>query len=134
MIPVFPCTFPPQNTPIVDDQGNMTTPGMAFMRALFNRTGQGSGIVEQVNASVFSNVTLTSDWNYINSGTTTTVTLPAMQGGQYAIVYSAPGTNVIVVAPSGAIIDSGSTYALAGGKMQIFWFFSSTQIVSTQLG
>jgi len=124
MISVFQTNFPPSNAPIVDDKGAMSTLGMAFFRAIFNRTGESTGLVSQVNLTASGDIT--DDWNLINGN----VTLPALTGGQFIVVQGSGN----IFPPAGATIDGGGSYALPPGKMQIFWFFSATQIFSTQLG
>jgi hypothetical protein len=130
MTQVFPTNFPPSNTPIVDDKGGMSNVGMAFFRALYDRTGAGNGLVNQVFNGPGG--TLTDDWNYLNG--TPNSTLPALTGGQMVMVQNSSGSIATITAPSGATIDGVATYSLANTKMQIFWFLSSTQIISTQLG
>ncbi len=123
---VFTTNFPPQNTPAVDSKGTITNAFMAFFRDLYNRTGAGTGLVNQVNLNVVGNIL--ADWNLATGN----VTLPELTGGQAVVVQSAGGP-VVVTAPINATIDGSGTFNLGAGKMQIFWFFSDTQIFSTQL-
>ena len=142
MSQVFPTTFPPSNTPIVDEKGAMSNTGMAFFRALFNRTGQGSGLPNQVSQDIIAAgvdsstaTVLTSDWNFISSGALSAgVLLPTLTGGQMVMVMNGTAFDVTIYPPDGAAIDIAGTYLLPGSKMQIFWFISATQIISTQLG
>ena len=142
MIQLFQTTFPPSNTPIVDEKGAMSNTGMAFFTALFNRTGQGSGLPNQVSQDIIaagidsSTATgLTSDWNFISSGALSAgVVLPTLTGGQMVMVMNGSAFDVTTYPPTGAAIDTLATYSLPGSKMQIFWFISATQIISTQLG
>ena len=127
MISVFQTNFPPQITPIVDQKQQVTTPWMAFLRALYLRTGESTGLANQVNLTATGS--LTDDWNL----TTGNVILPALTGGQSVLVQDSGGTTTIAP-PAGATIDGAVNYNLPAGKMQIFWFFSATQIFSTQLG
>jgi hypothetical protein len=135
MTQVFPTTFPPSNTPIVDEKGAMSNTGMSFFRALFNRTGQGSGLPNQVNINVSgaAGQVLTADWNLITANIGNCI-LPTLTGGQMVVVQCSNGTGVDIIPPAGATIDGGGPYTLADLKIQIFWFFSSTDIRSTQLG
>ena len=125
----YQTNFPPQNTVIIDEKGQITTPWMAFLRALFLRTGAGDGIIPAV--SLTATGSLTNDWNYV---TTSPTTLTALTGGQMQMIQNASGGNLTINAPAGAKIDGASTYTLANTKMQLFWFLSSSQIISTQLG
>lgn len=129
MIQVFQAQFPSQITPIIDQQGTITTPWMAFLRAMFGRTGQGTGLQNQVNLTATGDIT--ADWNIVAASP---ANLPALTGGQLIVIQNKSGGNVTVNPPVGATIDGGATYLLADTKMQIFWFFSATQIFSTQLG
>ena len=128
MISVFQTNFPPQITPIVDQKQQITTPWMAFLRALYLRTGESTGLPNQVNLTATGS--LTDDWNLISAD----VTLPALTGGQNVLIQNTVGGAVNVFPPSGATIDGVASYSLPGNKMQIFWFFSATRIFSTQLG
>jgi len=134
MIQVFPTVFPPQNTPVTKQDGTVTNAFMAFFRDLWNRTGQGSGLPNQVDTNASGS--LTSDWNITNPILVAPppVTLPSLTGGQGIVIQNAGPGILTINAPSGATIDGGASYPLAQNKMQIFWFFSSTQVFSTQLG
>ena len=145
MLQVFQTTFPPATTPIVDARGNMTNDGMAFLRALFGRTGLGTGIVDQVDDTVTANgsvigtaTALTSDWNVVAhaAGSDVAVQLPALTGGQSCVVFnqSDGAATLTIFPPSGATIDGTSSYSLASTKMQIFWYIDQQTILSTQLG
>ena len=133
MTQIFPTNFPPSNAPIIDDKGAMSILGMAFFRALYNRTGQGNGLVNQVDTAAVGGDTLTDDWNLITSGTGT-CTLPSLTGGQMIVVQNNSGGGILIAAPSGSTIDGSANYSLASTKMQIFWYFTSALIFSTQLG
>lgn len=145
MIALFPTNFPPSTTPVIDPSGIMTNPGNNFWRALWNRTGGGTGIANQIAPDLTAAGTtqatalaLTSDWNDITTTASgMSVLLPALTGGQSVMVAN-QGLNPLKIYPSsGAQIDalgSNNPYSLATLKMQIFWFVSSTVILSTQLG
>jgi hypothetical protein len=128
MIQAFTTNFPPQNTAVVAQDRTVTTPWMAFFRDLYNRTGAGTGLVNQVGKPDASG-NITTDWV---SGTGL-ATLPALTSGQM-IVYQDIGAGTLISPPVGATIDGNPNYNIPAGKMQIFWFFSATQIFSTQLG
>jgi len=142
MIQVFQTNFPPSNQPIADtSSGNMTNAAMAFFRALYQRTGGGTGLVNQSNATASGGLStsppvLTADWNVVTNTTIgPNVELPALQPGQQIMVYSNNGSGLTIYAPSGYAIDAGlPSYSLADTKMQIFWYVSTSLILSTQLG
>ena len=129
MIQVFPVTLPPANTPVTDSKGALNNDGMAFFRALWNRTGQGNGLQFQV--SDIDSGDITTDWVQVSGAS---ATLPSLTGGQFIVVQNTSGGNLAISPPSGATIDGGPIYSIAASKMQIFWFFSASQIFSTQLG
>jgi hypothetical protein len=131
MIQIFTTNFPPQNTPAVDQNDTITQPFMAFFRDLYNRTGGGNGLVNKTGTYAAGGP-LTTDWNLLTS--TSGVTLPALTGGQNVFVTNQSLGNVTVTPPAGATIDGNPTYTLPNAKSQIYWFFSATQIISTQLG
>ena len=134
MIQVFPTVFPPQNTPATNSDGTVTNAFMAFFRDLYNRTGAGAGLVSQVSTLVTPSLTaITTDWVLITGGASS-ITLPALQGGQAIVVQNASTSPATVNPPPGATIDGVGSYSLPNTKMQIYWFFSATQIFSTQLG
>jgi hypothetical protein len=131
---VFTTNFPPQNAPVVDANNNVTNTFMAFFRDLYNRTGAGNGLVVKVDRG--SPITIASDWNLIDPVVIGVPTnLPALTGGQSVLVKNINGgTALTVKPPAGATIDGAASYSIPATKMQIFWFFSATQIFSTQLG
>ena len=132
MIEVFPVSLPSSSTALVDASGKLTTSGMALLRAYYNRTGQGTGLVNQVDV-INASGSFTADWNKVTADGP--YTLPNLTGGQNIMVQNADGNAIAIHPPSGSTIDGGTTpYSLAPTKMQIFWFFSQTDIFSTQLG
>ena len=132
MIAVFPVTLPSGTTALVDASGNLTTSGMALLRAFYNRTGQGTGLVNQVDVPSSSG-TFIADWNKVVADGP--YTLPNLTGGQNIMVQNANVNAINVNPPAGCTIDGvAAPYNLAPAKMQIFWFFSQTEAFSTQLG
>jgi hypothetical protein len=123
----------------------MTTPGMAFFRALWNRTGAGTGIDNSVGLGLAALGTtqstalaLTDDWNQIiTAAAGSGVVLPALAGGQSIFIANEGLNPVAVYPPIGSAIDALSVngaYSLTNGKLQLYSFFSSYQIYSLQLG
>ena len=120
----------------------MTTQGMSFLRALWNRTGAGTGISNAVGlalsgagATQATATALTSDWNQIttNGG----VILPVLTGGQAVLVANEGGGNSNIYPPVGSQIDAlgvNAPYVLATLKLQLYSYFSASQIYSLQLG
>ena len=123
----------------------MTTQGMAFWRALWNRTGQGSGLQNHVALALVAAGTtqanalaLTADWNQITTTASGSgVVMPALVGGQGVLIAN-EGLNALnVYPPSASQIDAlgvNAAYSLASLKLQVYSFFSATQIYSLQLG
>ena len=142
MIQVVQLTFPPPNTPLIDPKGAMTNQGMSFWRALWNRTGAGTGLTNGVNlaivgagASQTTATALTQDWNQLT--TSGGVILPALTGGQAVLVANEGGGNANIYPPVGSQIDAlgvNSPYVLATLKLQLYSYFSASQIYSLQLG
>lgn len=146
MIQAYPTGFPPQSSPIVDKDGKINTQtGNPFFTALWARTGGGTGITNQAASSLTAEGTtqvdalaLMADWNNITIvAAGAGAVLPEIAGGQSVLVQNSGANSLNVYPPDGAEIDAlgaDAPYVLAPGKMQIFWFFSSDAILSTQLG
>lgn len=143
MIQVFPTLFPQPNTQIIDAKGTMTTPGMGFFRALFNRTGQGNGIefsalngIVGAGASQATATALTNDWNAVSSTSVGGgVILPALTGGQQIMVFNNTGGNLNLFPPVGGTltllgVSAGLNNAItmAAADFMICYFFSATDI------
>ena len=146
MIQLFPTAFPPSNTPVIDKNGLMTNVGMAFWRALFNRTGQDSGSLYLPSDNLVATGTtqadalaVTSDWNNIvtvpvNSG----VILPALTAGQMVWIFNNDAAqNLKVYPPLGASITYqavnpgvNNPVTLSFASILAAFFFSDTSIVA----
>ena len=140
---LFQTNFPPSNAPIVDDKGAMSTLGMAFFRALYNRTGESVGTpfstatnLVAVGATQGTALPLIDNWNNITSGAGSGVILPAMTMGQSITVFNnLPAGNLNIYPPSGGNITflgiaQGINNALvsAAPDFIIFYYFSDTDI------
>ena len=146
MIQLFPTNFPPSNTPIIDQQGAMSIPGMAFFRALWNRTGQLNGSLYSTANTLSSTGTtqadalaLINDWNNVTTvAPGTGVILPALTTGQMVWVFNNdPAQNVNVYPPIGASItylavNAGvnNPVSLAFASILAAFYFSNTSIVA----
>ena len=146
MIQLFPTNFPPSNTPIVDDKGAMSNPGMAFFRALFNRTGQDSGAAYATSGALSATGTtqadalaLTADWNNVTTvGFGGGVLLPALTQGQMVWVFNNdPAQALNVYPPNGASITYQSVttgvnvpISLAFASLVAVFYFSNTSLVA----
>ena len=149
MIQLFPTNFPPSNTPIVDDKGAMSNPGMSFFRALFNRTGQDNGalytsadLLSSTGTTQADALALTSDWNNVTTvggfGSNNGVLLPALTAGQMVWVFNNdPANNLNVYPPNGASITYQSVNAgvnnpvsLAFASLIAAFYFSNTSIIA----
>lgn len=128
-------TFPPANSPVTTSNGNLTQTWMGFFRALFNRTGQGTGVPNQVSNVTTDGQTVTTDWVFVDGAGVTTLFLPDLFPGELITVQtSATVLGVTINPPAGFTIDGNPNYVLAASKMQVFRYFSTTQIFSMQLG
>ena len=114
------------------------------MRALWVRTGEGSGVPDSVDTyagagSTYADAAPLGDAvNYVATvGVGTGVSLFDMQPGQTQEVINA-GANALNVYPFvGGVIDALGTngaYSLASGKTQIFRCIASGVFISLQLG
>jgi hypothetical protein len=146
MIQLFPTNFPPSNTPIIDQQGAMSIPGMAFFRALWNRTGQNSGspfatadALSSIGTTQTTALVLAADWNNVTTvASGTGVLLPALTQGQMVWVFNNdPANNLNVYPPIGASITYQSVNAgvnnpvsLAYASLLAAFYFSNTSIVA----
>ena len=141
----FPTNFPPANTPINDQMGAMSIPGMAFFRALWNRTGQLNGTFTTSNTLSSTGTTqndalaLLSDWNNVVTVVAGTgVILPALTAGQQIWIFNNdPAQNLNVYPPSGASITYQSVttavnapISLAFASLVAVFYFSNTSIVA----
>lgn len=145
MITVYQTDFPTAKTPVVAPDGTMTTQGMSFWRALWGRSGQNTGLPNQVapglngGGATQANATpLMLDWNQISvTPVGSGVIIPALAVGQ-SILINNQGLNTLkVYPPIGSQIDAlgiNAAYPLATLKLQFYFCFTTTQINSLQLG
>lgn len=146
-LPNFPNKFFASSEKILDGSGRLLPIAFELIKALWNRTGAGSGIPASVATGIAAAGTTqatatalgSNDWNSIvtvNAGTG--VQLVAMQVGQSQTVYNNGGGNALKVYPqSGQAIDAGAAnaaYSLANAKQQTFQQRTTTQVRSVQLG
>lgn len=129
--------FPPLQSPLVDSNSYMTTPWYLMFRALFNRTGGGTGApslvpqnVQDAGAGQASAAALIPGVAFVTASGKG-VGLSAQQAGQYMIVFNiTAGQHVNVYPPAGAQINAlgvNAPYVLATG-CQIFFWQSATQL------
>ena len=146
MIQLFPTNFPPANTPIIDQQGAMSNPGMAFFRALWNRTGQlnrslysAANTLSSTGTTQTDALALINDWNNVTTvAPGTGVILPALTTGQMVWVFNNdPAQNLNVYPPIGASITYQSVttavnapISLAFASLVAAFYFSNTSIVA----
>jgi hypothetical protein len=146
MIQLFPTNFPPSNTPIIDDKGAMSIPGMAFFRALFNRTGQNNGSLYSSSNTLSATGTtqadalvLTSDWNNVTTVVAGTgVLLPALTAGQTVWIFNNdPAQALNVYPPLGASITYAGVstgvnvpISISSGSLVVIFYFSNTVLVA----
>lgn len=132
---------------IAESDGSPTSTAWNFFKALFDRTGQGSGIPDKVTTgiaaagAVWADATLlTTDVNEVMSGAGG-VLLADLAQGQWQEVYNGSGGAINVYPQADQIIDNVADilarpgpYVLASGKTQRFRAYSATQLRSLQLG
>lgn len=143
----FDALFPPEPTVIINpEKGTIARPsGVNLLRALWNRTGQGSGIIPSValgivatGATSLTAFGLTDDWNEVDTVPVGSgVQIPQLQPGQLCVIFNS-SANILRVYPIvGVVIDAlgaAIPYQLPATKMQIFSQWSAQQLRSRQLG
>jgi hypothetical protein len=141
----FPHVFPGDMDLLHHKDGKLTAFGHRWHRALFDRTGGGSGVIPSVVTSLIAqgNTQLTAlvlkdDWNHIGTTAANTgVQIPKIITGQEIYVAN-DGVNPLKIYPWGGWqIDSlgvNGAYSLAAGKMQKFKVIGLTALRSLQLG
>jgi len=143
MISQIQAQFPNSNTPLVAPNGVMTTTLMQFLRAIYNRTGQETGIPFTTNSAVAGAGTtqadatlLDNDWNAVASTSGGGgVILSSLTTGQQQTVFNNTGGNLKLYPPLGGTITWLSVSAglnnaitLAAADFVICYFFSPTNI------
>lgn len=142
-IQAFGADGPTPQYPLVDPQtGFLTKNGRYLLLQLWNRTGQGTGIVPKVSAAlVAAGVTiadalqLTADWNWVATiAAGTGVQILPLKPGNDIEVWNAGANNLNVYPPSAAIqidaLGNGAPYVLAPGKFRAFQCWTPTQFLS----
>jgi hypothetical protein len=145
-LPNFPNKFLASTERIVDGSGRLLPIFFELIKALWNRTGSGSGVPASVATGIAAAGTTqatatalgTNDWNSVDSGATNSgVQLVSLQVGQSQTVFNNTGNTIKVYPQSGQSIDAGAAnaaYSLTNGKQQTFQQWTTTQVRSTQLG
>lgn len=117
-----------------------------MLRAVWSRTGLGSGVPIQVannltaaGSSQADALGINLDWNEVlTTPVGSGVVLLAIQPGQTQVVFNGDAANSLkVYPPSNFQIDAlgaNAPYTLAAGKTQFFGCYSNTQLRSVQLG
>jgi hypothetical protein len=146
LIPLYTANLPDQTKVMVDSNGVPTKTWWLVFRAVWSRTGLGSGVPNQVDNSLSGAGTtqatapvLNVDWNEVlTTPVGSCVSLLSLQPGQSQTVYNGDGANSLnVYPPIGWKIDAlgaNAPYSLASGKTQIFGCYSTFQFRSLQLG
>jgi hypothetical protein len=141
----FAHLFPGDHDQLHDREGRLTMFGHGWHRALFDRTGGGSGIIPSVVENLIaqgntqlSALLLKDDWNHIaTTAANTGVQVPHLQRGQ-EIYIANDGVSPLKIYPWGGWQIDGlgvnAAYLLAAGKMQKFKVIGITTLRSLQLG
>ena len=144
MIEVFQTQFPPPNTDMTDEFGHLSQTWMGFFRALFLRTGSGTGVINTADNNLVATGTtqadaleLQSDWNNITGGSPGGVLLPELTMGQSLTVFNNSGGNINMYAPRdvamtvlGVVVPVNTPYLSTFPDALIFYYFSDTQIIA----
>lgn len=137
--------FPFDHEELFERAGRMTPTGSRFYRALFDRTGAGSGIIPSVQSTLIavghSQVTalqLQDDWNHIGTVLPGTgVQVPSLRVGQKIYIANDGGNPLAIYPPGGWTIDANAingAYSLPSTKMQELRVIGPTTLRSLQLG
>lgn len=128
--------------PLIDKDGiPLAKTGHPFFLGLFNRTGQGNGIVPSVTPPPFLTATgatiadalaLSADWNDIEGGGANTGVIIAAalneQPGNDIWVFNGTGSNKNVYPPTATgqidALGAGNPFVLGAGKLRCFqcWY------------
>lgn len=138
--------MPPQSSPALAD-AQFASPWYILFRALFQRTGGGSGIptlpVALVTApNVAARALLMPGVNFVKAQGGSVQMPPQMAAGQYLVVVNVARSAELDVWPAAGVTINGaagpyrmnSGGALAVPTTQIFWFQDASTCYSTTLG
>jgi hypothetical protein len=137
--------FPFDHEELFDKYGRMTPTGSRFHRAIFDRTGAGSGIIPSVLQGLIAQgnsqttaAMLQEDWNHIGTVVAGTgVQVPNLKVGQEVYVANDGANTLRIYPPGGWTIDANpinSPYMLATTKIQKFRVIGLNLLRSLQLG
>lgn len=143
MIPPFAQLLPSQRDPVVDQSGAFTNAFWRVILALWNRSGQGTGVPMQVDnpvtaagAAQATATPLTLDWTEVTTAAAGTgVVMADLKVGQQQIVFNSSG-NALLVYPFAnaaapihidALADNAG-YTLADNQLQVFMLWSLTRV------
>jgi hypothetical protein len=128
------------------DGSRLTRDAREFLKALWNRTGAGSGVSNSVATGIAAAGTTqgtatalgSNDWNSIDTGAANSgVVIVRMQVGQSQTVFNNTGNTIKVYPLPGQSIDAGAVnaaFSLTNGKQQTFQQWTTTQVRTMQLG
>jgi hypothetical protein len=146
VIPLYQANLPDQTKVMLGPNGAPDKTWWLMLRAVWSRTGLGSGVPIQVDNELEAAGTnqatalvLNLDWNEVltvPSGAG--VSLLNLQPGQTQVVFNGDPANSLKVYPySNWQIDAlgaNAPYTLAAGKTQYFGCWENTQYRTVQLG
>ena len=150
----YATNIPPAGTPVaqaVQDPtvvATITVAWLQFLNVLQTRTGGGTGApqwfpqsVEDAGTSQITAEMLIPGVAFVDAqGGGAGVQLPALQAGQFMVVFNTSNANATEVYPPAGLgaqinaLGADTGYALAHSKMQFFVFESTTQIHTITLG
>ena len=146
MIPLYTSNLPDQTKVFLGPNGAPAATWWLMLRAVWSRTGLGSGVPIQVDnnlngagSSQVDALQLNLDWSEVlTTPSGSGVVLLSVQPGQTQVVFNGDVANALnVFPPSNWQIDKlgvNVPYSLAAGKTQMFGCWSIQQFRSVQLG
>jgi hypothetical protein len=131
LIPVWPQQLIGPKDEVLSHAGGFSRSVFYLIRALFERTGGDSGLIDTVGADLDATgdtlataEVLSNDYNEVLNAIGTGVVLAQLQPSQYQWVFNGTGGDLDVYPPPPGEIDAlgvAQPYVLANGKTQIFF-------------
>lgn len=145
MIPLVSLRQPTRSDQITEKDGVVSAFMAEWMRVIFDRTGDGSGVpfqllvLDAAGTDQGSATDCTVDFTIVRGGSGGVRLHDTLQPAQYQFVYNFMGGPLNVYPPSGGQIDAlgiDAPYSLANTKAQMYLCesVSPMQLLSLQLG
>ena len=142
MIPAIPLNFLTQEQALTDKTGKLSYMGIAFLRAIWQRTGSGNGVSASINTGLEATGSTSADALDLSADINVFATVAAGTGAklydcqpaQQQWIFNSGALTLTIYPPDGGSIDGGASYSLAAGKAQVFTCDATGTFLSLQLG